>query len=79
MFMKLTVVMIVICIVCLFTVNLLVDEQQDNFQAPESEDFSSLTWSKAFDKLHAKFSREYGLRTGRRLIGRLFITNSNPK
>ena len=54
------VVMIVICTLYLLTVNLLADEQQDNFQAPESEDFSSLIWSEAFDKLQAKFSREYG-------------------
>ena len=52
------VVMIVICTLYLLTVNLLADEQQDNFQAPESEDFSSLIWSEAFDKLQAKFSRE---------------------
>ncbi|QPM68416.1 S41 family peptidase [Atribacter laminatus] len=54
------VVIIVICTLYLLTVNLLADEQQDKFQAPESEDFSSLTWSEAFDKLHTKFSREYG-------------------
>ncbi|HCU22403.1 MAG TPA: hypothetical protein DF698_05855, partial [Candidatus Atribacteria bacterium] len=57
---KFMVVMIVICTLYLLTVNLLADEQQDNFQAPESEDFSSLIWSEAFDKLHTKFSREYG-------------------
>ncbi|MEI6286949.1 MAG: S41 family peptidase [Bacillota bacterium] len=29
------------------------------YRAPVTEDFSSLSWSAAFDQLHAKFSREY--------------------
>lgn len=32
---------------------------QPAYQAPVPEDFSSLTWSEAFDKLHGKLSREY--------------------
>lgn len=32
---------------------------QPKYQAPLTEDFSNLTWNEAFDKLHAKFSREY--------------------
>ena len=30
------------------------------YVAPVAEDFSSLPWSESFDKLHSKFSREYG-------------------
>lgn len=32
---------------------------QPAYQVPVPEDFSGLTWSKAFDKLHGKLSREY--------------------
>jgi len=32
---------------------------QPAYQAPVPEDFSSLAWSDAFDKLHGKLSREY--------------------
>jgi len=30
-----------------------------DYKLPEAEDFSSLTWTQAFDKLHAKLLREY--------------------
>ncbi|NLJ48282.1 MAG: PDZ domain-containing protein [Candidatus Atribacteria bacterium] len=76
---KFMVVMIVICTLYLLTVNLLADEQQDNFQAPESEDFSSLTWSEAFDKLHAKFSREYGFTDWKKIDWSVLYNQFKPR
>ena len=57
---KLLVVVVLSCMVYLLAGSTLAEGQQNAYQAPASEDFSSLSWIEAFDKLHAKFSREYG-------------------
>jgi len=57
---KFLAVLVIVGMLYFLTISTLAEGQQDNYQPPVPEDFSSLPWDVAFDKLHAKISCEYG-------------------
>ncbi len=49
------------------------------YQAPVSEDFSGLSWSEAFERLHGKFSREYAFTDWKRINWPVLYANFKPR
>lgn len=57
-----TTLVVLVAVFALFPFGALAAEKPSpqGFQIPPVEDFSGLAWTDAFDRLHEKFSREYG-------------------
>ncbi len=76
---KLLVVVVVICMLHLLMISALAEGQQDDYQSPIPEDFSNLSWSMAFDKLHAKFSCEYAFTEWKKIDWSVLYNQFKPR